>query len=414
MSFVRGGLSVSIANLVNAMVSVALIPLLIRGLGDEAYGYMVFVQTIAIVLFYLVSKFEWVGFIELASSQSHSKQKSYGHSALFGEICSLAVTFSLAFPLSFLYFSLVATQKFSAFSIAFLVLTAGIQSIGTLSSFFRMLNADYANFIGIIATSIFRCTSIYIGVFVEKSVDCTVFLLFLSELPKFISFLIVSDFSWRYLFSLKSSRDEFDYDRNSSKWYKKQVLVDLPVSQFDKIIIGAFFGAGDLAVFNLFKRCFSIANTVCQPFNMGALPKINELKSAKKHVDIISLFKKFFVFAAIVSCSGAIFLALSFSYWAEYIYPGFGMYRFEFSIFIVSVSFYFSTILISPISLAYIGAKKSFFVSLATSCAYVSILTLVAVSKNLTFAIFVFLLYLVSGVVARFTFTMKELNSAKN
>ncbi|WP_147694355.1 lipopolysaccharide biosynthesis protein [Vogesella mureinivorans] len=412
MSFVRGGLSISIANLVNAMVSVALIPLLIRGLGDEAYGYMVFVQTIAVVLFYLVSKFEWVDFIDLASGKNLATRKIYSRLALFGELRSLAVTFVLALPLGFIYFYFSGEKKFSALSVAFLVLTAGLQSIGTLSAFFRVLNAEYANFFGLIATAIIRCLSIYIGVFLENSIDLTIFLLFLSELPKLVSFLIVSDFSWRNLYSSKNRKNGHDSVVNSGRWYKKQVLADLPVSQFDKIIIGAFFGAGDLAVFNLFKRCFSIANTVCQPFNMGALPKVNELKVTKREAEIFSLLRKFFVCAATISSIGAGFLVLSFSYWAGYVYPGFAKYKFEFSIFIFSISFYFSTILISPISFAYIGSRKSFFISLATSCSYFLILAFAAVSQNLSFAIFAFLLYLVLGVVTRFSFTIKELDSA--
>jgi len=326
-----------VLNLLSTVMGFFAIPITIKIIGIETYGYLVFIQSIASTIFTLTALQYWQGLlIELPGRHLESsvlKQiilKSLGYE-------SFAIIIVMIIAVILPIFQLSQVHDFSRIDLLLLSISAVLPTIGTLTAFFRLVNKyNILMVTGLVANAL-KLLLLYLTVNIDATLSNLVLAYFIPEFLRFAflsGLIVISKSSLHgYLASVT-----IDYAKifKAGKWATLQTIADLPVSQFDKIILGLALPGDKLGVYNILKKIYGVINMATGPFYTTSIPEFAIHINSKDMKGAFALWKKttqiLFPTVSLIALS-CFFLK---DLWMPFIYKGLSNFESELVVILIT------------------------------------------------------------------------------
>ena len=158
-----------------------------------------------------------------------------------------------------------------------------------------------------------------------------------------------------------------------SFWGWGQAVVDLPLTQFDRLLVSMLMGLEVAGAYNLMKRISQAVGQVADPLYQLSFPEFSRLVKKNKIVEIKGIVKK--VSSLIVLLSGFLVLAflLLFDYFDKILFSeGLFYYKFETLLFLIIQCFSLSFVWVHSLFISFGYVRESFAIVLVSNIIFVA------------------------------------------
>lgn len=278
-----GAAALIFTNISTALINLIIIPVTISNVGLSIYGEFILVNSISSAFFIIFSMKSWPSLVRFMNK---SEEQFLVNEARLIELKGL-LTATLIALLSIFLGSNFYNYSMSIIGVILLILSTGFGCYTVPISV--LTSKKKVNYIAIANISA-PLIKLFILMLPNASVLYVCMVYFLSELIRII-ILIMFEFKVAGKDEIKLSNNKLKELVNSMSWMRKSAIVDLPVQHLDKIIISAFLGVKELAIFFIIKRIASSITLVSEPICQLLYGKISSKKIATKNENL-NFFKK--------------------------------------------------------------------------------------------------------------------------
>lgn len=114
-------------------------------------------------------------------------------------------------------------------------------------------------------------------------------------------------------------QDNMDFIKFSF-WGMLQSIIDLPVTQLDRLILSSTLGADAVGVYNLIKRIGSIVNQIVEPISVVMFPNFVSMLACGNYTAIIKTAKKTMFIVAVITIPISAFVYLFFPFFDKLLF----------------------------------------------------------------------------------------------
>lgn len=381
-----------VLNLLTTVMGFFAIPITIKIIGIETYGYLVFIQSIASTIFTLTGLQYWQGLlVELPGRHLESsalKQiilKSLGYESIAMLIVMITAVILPIFQLSQIH-------NFSRIDLLLISISAVLPVLGTLSAFFRLVNKyNILMFTGLV-TSAVKLILLYLTLNTDATLSNLILAYFIPELLRFV-FLSGLIFISRPSLQGDLASVTIDYAKmfNVGKWATLQTIADLPVTHFDKIILGLALPGEQLGVYNILKKIYGVINMATGPFYITSIPEFATHINSKDIKGAFALWKKTTQILFPVVSLIALSCFFSMDLWMPFIYKGLSNFEPELVVVLITSVIAGTFVTTHSFYWALGKAKETTIVNIATNVIYLMLLYALSLQYGLMGSVLAFL-----------------------
>lgn len=304
-----------IFNLITAVFSFLQFPLLIKILGKTGFGELVIFQTwILIWAAVSIIRFDEAIIMKIPGVVDHVNSRlrlllAYG---IVSEVTSLFVgMIIITAGYSLISHSLVSISRYG--SITLYCIAAGVlsMSFGALSSTFRVLGLYHKYLRAVLLSTLLRTTILFYAAFFSLQVPLALGAAFLlPELLRYAYLLFTIKDVFRAENTFRQSREEKAGNLKFAVWSTVGSWADLPITQFDKLILSSFVPVSYVGVYHLLRRIGLFVAMATSPFYVSIFHEFSEMINSKRAQAALRLFYKTIpAFAAASFCVAAAIFA---------------------------------------------------------------------------------------------------------
>lgn len=394
----RNSALVTAANLGSAFAGFIFIPILVGKVGLGVYGQFVIALSLVTSIATLLDLQVWQPLTAdlIANPTNHG---THVFSAFISEVCVVLVGTLVAFTVALC----ACFVGFCDWKVLKDILPLAITILlptGSLLAYLRTTNRYDLTFLFVLVPPLLRIllfTTVKI-----VSLREVIVLYALSELTR-IPFLV-----WMLAkcVSGRSSWKMISLKRVAWPW--AAAVSDLPVTQLDRVIVGAALGVEMAAIYHVIKRIAQIFSQFAAPLNQVLYPELLRLlknKDEREQIRIIS--RKIFLAIFSVGCIALAVSMASQDWWLHHFMPKLLPFKNVLHVYLFCQLIAISFVFIHPLILALIGNRTPAMLTLVTNACFVAALALTA-SHGVIFALAANVLQMGAVVASKVFICVKE------
>lgn len=268
---IRGGIAVSIVNVSTALVSLVLIPIMVRILGVREYGVQMLLQTVVSIAFTCSSVQYWQGvLLECSGGRSSKGQiKTLCINGFVFELAGIIITLIVVYVV--FASGLFRATEMNLHAVTILSLSYVVPLLGSPLVYLRIFDKyGIIGYVGV-ASNVFKLILVFITGMAGGSLLGLAYALLVPELCKLLAIGI-------YIYYDSRNADPGMAVNKMTGILKVGIsstglaMLDLPITQVDKAIIGILLSAELLAVYSILKRLQGLANILSAPYYANMIP----------------------------------------------------------------------------------------------------------------------------------------------
>ncbi|MGI2170515.1 lipopolysaccharide biosynthesis protein [Shewanella sp. MF05960] len=363
--------SVFLGNISLALSAFIIAAILIADLSVKEYGEFVLYQS-CIVSWVIISKPPvWQAIVKFSYEIKLNEVLKISY--FLELVCYFFTALILFFILYFCFYSVVVEN---ILLIVFSIFFGYFINSGVVLGFFRSQSKFY---ILSLIQFISSCIKLVFATFYHEDVKVL-----------FISFVFIDGALWVLAFTYvymeyKRNKDESSLINAISKkritnfafWSWGNSISDLPVTQFDRVIIAYLMGLELVGVYNIMKRVSQLLGQIADPISQISFPKFSEMLHEGKVGSIYKIIIKISLLMFLVTIVSLSFTYLLYEMVNEHVFSSkLTLYKNELLMFMSIQGLSLVFVWIHPLFLSVGKMKEGFFIVTFSSLFYVMLLFL--------------------------------------
>ncbi len=328
--FIRDSFNQLSTNVMTAVISFVVLPLLVKIFGSEGFGEIVLIQSIALI----VSSFSIIQYsktilITVPSSSINVNLLVYlTNKGFFSEIYSIPIFIAL----------LLCIESFNVFPISSnlaLLIFAGVFAITTPCSTFANAYRTLGKlktylFITLLANLLRLVITLFYLYHIDENKTVIAFFIFIA--PELIKYaLLVYFYPYRFL-NVKLST-HLNYNNTSLKKLSFlgsiQNWVDLPSTQFDKVILSQFLSIELVGTYHILRRLGFVITYIFTPFTSSLNFYYSKFINDNNILDAFKACLKSIPAFLVLSFTLALLMLFTKAYWFDFVFNNVTLYNNE-------------------------------------------------------------------------------------
>ncbi|MQA19999.1 lipopolysaccharide biosynthesis protein [Rugamonas rivuli] len=386
------------------------IPITLKIMGIELYGSFIFMQSVAMIAFTLVTVQYWQGLlVELPgkiSSVAVLKQQ-IGRSLLF-ELAGMATALLAVLALMVPALHISQVSGFGPLDAVFIVLSMLLPSLGSLVAFYRLTNKYQVLLMAGVSANLLRLVMLYGAAHWSPTPSSVIVCYALPELCRltYLGLLIYR----KPAGPVEPSDAPLDQRAvlSTGKWSTLLAVADLPVAYIDKVLVGVALSPEALGVYNILKRLYAIISMATAPVYTNSIPEFSHKLNVGDRAGAFALWRKTILILLPVATLIGLTAFLCRPIWVPIIYRGLAQYDLELFIMMLTAVIGGSFITTHAFYWALGKKKATSVVTVCSNLLYMAELLVLSHYFGITGAISAFLLHVSLVVVIKVILVLKE------
>lgn len=313
---IKAGVKLLSANIIVAGLSFLAMPLLVAKIGIDGFGEFVLYQTAIMLVFKLCNPQSWQAVSSIIYGYELKDRFSVIQSAISIDIVCTFLSILLGI---FVYLFFCNWLNFLSIDLINLILCLAMLpclQTGGLSSIYRLENRYFILAISDVSSASLKCLLIYL---MSEGAGLTEVLAIylISEVLKF-SILLLPIFHQIIFFEMKKIKIIVPNLIKQIKWTWWGGIVDLPVNELDKLIVGYFLNMESVGLYQIIRRIGSIINIAASPLYQVLYPEAMKAAIEKNYMLIKSLIVKFSLMMFLCGALAFSFIYTTSSLWQNF------------------------------------------------------------------------------------------------
>lgn len=386
------------------------IPITLKIMGIELYGSFIFVQSVAMIAFTLVTVQYWQGLlVELPGKVSSVAvlKREIGRSLLF-ELAGMATAFLAVLVLMLPILDIPQVRGFGALDAVFIVLSMLLPSLGSLVAFYRLTNKYQVLLMAGVGANLLRLAMLYGAAHWSPTPSAVIVCYALPELCRlsYLGLLIYRKPGG----PVEPAEAPLDQRAvlSTGKWSTLLAVADLPVAYIDKVLVGVALSPEALGVYNILKRLYAIISMATSPVYTNSIPEFSHKLNVGDRAGAFALWRKTILMLLPVATLIGLTAFLCRPIWVPIIYRGLAQYDLELFIMMLTAVIGGSFITTHAFYWALGKKKETSVVTVCSNLLYMAELLVLSHYFGITGAISAFLLHVSLVVVIKVILVLKE------
>lgn len=397
-------------NVSGTAISFFAIPITLRIMGIEYYGSFVFMQSVAMIAFTLVTVQYWQGLLVELPGKSSSVtllKRQVGRSMLFelgGMAAALATVLTMLLPV----FHISQIQGFGVLDVVLIVVSTLLPSLGSLVAFYRLTNKYQVLLMAGLCTNVLRLLMLLAA---AKWSPTPSSVIVCYAAPEFCRLALLALIIYRQPAD-DPGQDAARVDNrtilNTGKWSTMLAVADLPVAYIDKVLVGVALSPEALGIYNILKRLYAIISMATSPVYTNSIPEFSHKLNVGDRAGAFALWRKTILILLPVATLIGMTAFLCRPIWVPIIYRGLSQYDLELFIMMLTAVIGGSFITTHAFYWALGKKKETSVVTVCSNLLYMAELLVLSHYFGITGAISAFLLHVSLVVVIKVILVLKE------
>ncbi|ELX13297.1 polysaccharide biosynthesis protein domain-containing protein [Janthinobacterium sp. HH01] len=386
------------------------IPITLKIMGIELYGSFIFMQSVAMIAFTLVTVQYWQGLlVELPGKISSVAvlKREIGRSLLF-ELAGMATAFLAVLALMVPALHISQVSGFGPLDAVFIVLSMLLPSLGSLVAFYRLTNKYQVLLMAGVSANLLRLVMLYGAAHWSPTPSSVIVCYALPELCRltYLGLLIYR----KPAGPVEPADAPLDQRAvlSTGKWSTLLAVADLPVAYIDKVLVGVALSPEALGVYNILKRLYAIISMATAPVYTNSIPEFSHKLNVGDRAGAFALWRKTILILLPVATLIGLTAFLCRPIWVPIIYRGLAQYDLELFIMMLTAVIGGSFITTHAFYWALGKKKETSVVTVCSNLLYMAELLLLSHYFGITGAISAFLLHVSLVVVIKVILVLKE------
>lgn len=368
-------------NIVMALSTLLIAALITSWSGLAAYGEFITFQAIYFSFSIAAKPVTWLPFVKFFDDYCSKKIVSF---SFLVEACFFLLSCIILFLVCNLFNERSSEVQFLIDNIVIVLIASFFFNNGVVLGYFRA-TSQYGMVSNIVVAS--SVAKIAATVFLHKDIHALFLFTVAVDMVIWASamFYVVQKVGGIKIYAVPSG-----YAKASIYGYFNQML-DLPITQLDRVVVGSLLGMEAAGVFNLIRRISQVLNQVADPLYQLSF---KELTSSDCRNDVSrrrNVIKKVVRIGLCVSLAALITSYLFFDTMNEYLFSG-GLQGYK-SLFIVFVGLSALTVVfvwVTPLVIAVGYDKENVYIAVVANGVFLAVLALVCSYMNLNYVYIAF------------------------
>ncbi|OFA03348.1 polysaccharide biosynthesis protein [Duganella sp. HH101] len=386
------------------------IPITLKIMGIELYGSFIFMQSVAMIAFTLVTVQYWQGLLVEFPGKISSVavlRREIGRSLLF-ELAGMATAFLAVLALMLPALHISQVSGFGPLDAVFIVLSMLLPSLGSLVAFYRLTNKYQVLLMAGVSANLLRLAMLYGAAHWSPTPSSVIVCYALPELCRltYLGLLIYR----KPAGSLEPSDAPLDRRAvlSTGKWSTLLAVADLPVAYIDKVLVGVALSPEALGVYNILKRLYAIISMATSPVYTNSIPEFSHKLNVGDRAGAFALWRKTILILLPVATLIGLTAFLCRPIWVPIIYRGLAQYDLELFIMMLTAVIGGSFITTHAFYWALGKKRETSVVTVCSNLLYMVELLVLSHYFGITGAISAFLLHVSLVVVIKVILVLKE------
>lgn len=397
-------------NVSGTAISFFAIPITLRIMGIEYYGSFVFMQSVAMIAFTLVTVQYWQGLlVELpGKSSSVTMLKRQVRRSMLFELGGMAAAMAavLAMLLPALHISQI--HGFGVVDVMLIVASTLLPSLGSLVAFYRLTNKYQVLLMAGLCANVLRLVLLLAAAKWSPTPSSVIVCYAVPEVCRLALLALII-----YLQPADDIGGEAALVDNrailaTGKWSTMLAVADLPVAYIDKVLVGVALSPEALGIYNILKRLYAIISMATAPVYTNSIPEFSHKLNVGDRAGAFALWRKTILILLPVATLIGLTAFLCRPIWVPIIYRGLAQYDLELFIMMLTAVIGGSFITTHAFYWALGKKKETSVVTVCSNLLYMAELLVLSHYFGITGAISAFLLHVSLVVVIKVILVLKE------
>ncbi|MYM88087.1 oligosaccharide flippase family protein [Rugamonas sp. FT82W] len=400
-------------NVSGTAISFFAIPITLRIMGIEYYGSFVFMQSVAMIAFTLVTVQYWQGLLVELPGKSSSVtllKRQVGRSMLFELAGMVAATVSVL-VLLLPVFHLSQVKGFGIVDVVLTVVSTLLPSLGSLVAFYRLTNKYQVLLTAGLCANILRLLLLLAAAKWSPTPSTVIVCYAVPELCRMMVLALIIHRQPADDPGAEAALVDHRAILSAGKWSTMLAVADLPVSYIDKVLVGVALSPEALGIYNILKRLYAIVSMATSPVYTNSIPEFSHKLNVGDREGAFALWRKTIMVLLPISSFIGLAAFVCRPLWVPIIYRGLDHYALELFLMMLTAVVGGSFITTHAFYWALGKRRQTSVVTVCSNLLYIGELLVLSHFFGITGAISAFLLHVSLVVVVKVTLVLKERKS---
>ncbi|CDG84606.1 lipopolysaccharide biosynthesis protein [Janthinobacterium agaricidamnosum] len=397
-------------NVSGTAISFFAIPITLKIMGIEQYGSFVLVQSVAMIVFTLLTVQYWQGLLlEFPGKEGRIAvlKRQVLRSAVYEGVGVAAALLAVA---SLPWFGIRQIGAFNIMEIVLIAVAVLVPALGSMIAFYRLTN-QYPILMGAgLCSNGLRLALLCLSLAFHPTPAAVILSYAIPEILHLLFLVTVMLMSKKDLEATPDGTEAPDDKKifSAGKWASFLAIADLPVANVDKVLVAVALSPEALGIYNIFKRLYSIIGMATAPVYMNSIPEFSRKINLGDTAGAFALWRKTIMLLLPLSLLVGAACYLLRGIWIPMIYRGLAAYGAELMVVIASAVVAGSFITTHAIYWALGKKKQTTAIAVGSNLFYLAMLLSLSHWLGLIGAVGAFLIHVTLVVAIKVVFLLKE------